>query len=109
MFEVLSVIHICIAGLLIFLVLIQDSKGGGTGGLWGGGSGSVFGASGAVDFMTKLTRATAFVFALSCIILTHQISAKKDVIEGQVAPEPEKAETPPATDPAKPSPAPAKQ
>lgn len=63
-------IHVLVALILIFLVLIQDSKGGGMGGAFGGGSSSVFGATGAATLAQKLTRWTAVIFAVTSIWLT---------------------------------------
>jgi preprotein translocase subunit SecG len=74
----LAVIHICVALLLVTIVLLQDSKGGGIGGSFGGGGGSqtLFGATGAANFLVKVTRGLAIVFMCTCIgltlILTHR-------------------------------------
>ena len=63
----LAIVHICVALLLITFVLLQDSKGG-TGGAFGGGSSqTLFGATGAVNFLVKVTRFLAIVFMCSCI------------------------------------------
>ncbi len=75
----LAVIHICVAVLLVTIVLLQDSKGGGMGGAFGGGgSQTLFGATGAANFLVKLTRGLAIVFMCTCIgltlILTHRSS-----------------------------------
>lgn len=71
----LTVLHILVCLILIGLVLIQDSKGG-AGGMWGGGgSSSLLGPTGAPNFLAKLTRYTAIVFALLCIFLSKE-SAK---------------------------------
>jgi preprotein translocase subunit SecG len=71
MMTFISVVHILVAILLITLVLIQDSKGGGALGIGGGGSNSVVGATGAVSLWAKMTRVVALVFALTCIALTY--------------------------------------
>lgn len=81
----IAVLHIIVALILIGLVLIQDSKGGGAlgmGGGGGGGSNSVFGATGASTLAAKMTRIVAVIFALTSIGLSV-ISAResKSVID----------------------------
>ena len=75
MVSVLSFIHIVLCLLVIVLVLIQDPKGAGVGGMFGGGGGSdsLFGATGAPSFLAKLTRYVAIFFAASCILMTIAI------------------------------------
>ena len=88
MITFLAVVHILVAFLLIFLVLIQDSKGGAMGGLMGGGnSSSLLGATGATTFMVKVTRIVAVIFAGTCIALTMISSnSSKSVIDGYIPP-----------------------
>jgi preprotein translocase subunit SecG len=93
-----AVLHLIIALLLIVLVLVQDSKTGSLGGAFGGGgSNSVFGATGASTLAQKLTRWTAVIFAGTCIALT-MMSARshKSVIDLAM---PAAATTAPATSP----------
>tara|TARA_B100001248_G_scaffold241870_1_gene208914 strand:- start:25306 stop:25674 length:369 start_codon:yes stop_codon:yes gene_type:complete len=68
--SVISVIHVIIAVVLVFLVLIQDSKGGGLGMMSGGGSGSILGTTGADNLVVKMTRWVALAFAFTSVILT---------------------------------------
>ena len=70
MIELVATVHILVAIVLVFLVLIQDSKGAMGGVLGGGGSNTLFGASGATSFIVKVTRGAAIVFAGTCIALT---------------------------------------
>ena len=72
MVSILAFVHIALSIFLVILVLIQDPKGGGAGGLFGGGGGSnsLFGASGAPTFLARLTRWIAVIFAGSCIAMT---------------------------------------
>lgn len=66
-----AILHIVVALILIGLVLIQDSKGGGALGIGGGGgSNSVLGATGASTLAAKMTRIAAIIFALTSIALT---------------------------------------
>lgn len=71
MLTLIAVIHVLVCVILIGLVLLQDPKGGGTGGMFGGGSSnSLLGATGAVTFLTRLTRYSAIIFGVTCLILT---------------------------------------
>lgn len=71
MMTFVAIIHLIVAFVLIGLVLVQDSKGGGLGiGGGGGGSNSLLGAAGAQTLASKMTRWTAVLFAVTCISLT---------------------------------------
>jgi preprotein translocase subunit SecG len=71
MVTVVATIHLLVCFLLIALVLLQDPKSNGGGGVFGGGgSNSLLGATGAVTFLTRLTRYSAIIFGITCIILT---------------------------------------
>ena len=65
----IKVIHIIVCVFLIVLVLLQPGKGGDLGSVFGGGSSdSVFGSSGAGNFMTKTTTILATVFFIMSIV-----------------------------------------
>lgn len=82
----LTVFHILVALVLICLVLVQDSKGGGALGM-GGGSNSFLGATGAQTLAATLTKWTAVLFAVSCLALAAMISSQpKSVVDGVVLP-----------------------
>lgn len=67
----IAIMHVLVALILIGLVLIQDSKGGGALGMGGGGgSNSVLGATGASTLAAKMTRIAAIIFALTSIGLS---------------------------------------
>lgn len=88
MLTLVATLHVIVAVLLIAFVLMQDSKGGGSGGMFaGGGSNSILGATGASNLLVKVTRVLAIGFAISCISLTV-LSAKqsKSVLEGVALP-----------------------
>ena len=61
---------------LILVVLLQAGKGGGMGIAFGGGGGSqtVFGSSGAGNFLTRLTSITAVIFMVTSLVLAHYSS-----------------------------------
>ncbi|MFK8137621.1 MAG: preprotein translocase subunit SecG [Bdellovibrionales bacterium] len=78
----ISIIHVMVALVLIVLVLLQDSKGGGMGMLSGGGSSTVFGASGATNFLATMTKWIAILFAGTCLYLTiFTASQTKSVVD----------------------------
>lgn len=104
MMSFIAILHIIIAVVLVLLVLVQDSKGamGATFG-GGGGSNSLFGATGADNLLTKLTKGIVVVFAVTCILLTRFSSQHKDSVldtEGVPAASPVTA---PAENPAEPT------
>jgi len=70
MYEILLVVYLIVAIILIGFVLIQQGKGAGMGASFGSGaSNTVFGASGAGNFMTRTTAILAVVFfALSLVL-----------------------------------------
>jgi preprotein translocase subunit SecG len=72
----LTGLHLIVCIFLIIVVLLQAGKGGGMGIAFGGGGGSqtVFGSSGAGNFLTRLTSATAFIFLITSLGLAHYSS-----------------------------------
>jgi preprotein translocase subunit SecG len=72
----LTVLHVLVCLFLILVVLLQAGKGGGMGIAFGGGGGSqtVFGSSGAGNFLTRLTSITATVFLVTSLWLAHYSS-----------------------------------
>lgn len=73
----LLVLHVVAAIAIIGLVLIQHGKGADVGAAFGSGSsGSVFGARGSANFMSRLTGILAAVFFLTSMGLTY-VSTKK--------------------------------
>jgi preprotein translocase subunit SecG len=80
MFEILLVVYLIVAIILIGFVLIQQGKGAGMGASFGSGaSNTVFGASGAGNFMTRTTAILAITFFVLSLVLgnlsTHKESA----------------------------------
>jgi preprotein translocase subunit SecG len=80
MYSFILVVHIILAILIIALVLVQQGKGAEAGASFGGGgAATVFGASGAGNFLTRLTAIfTALFFVTS---LTLAVFAKKQTID----------------------------
>lgn len=74
--------------VMIGLVLIQHGKGADMGASFGGGSsGSLFGATGSANFMSRSTAACATVFFICTLALAYgsnSVSARKDTGSGSV-------------------------
>lgn len=90
MYEILMVVYLVVALALIGMVLIQQGKGADMGSSFGAGASStVFGSSGAGNFMTKSTTVLATIFFVLSIVLgnltTGQIK-KSDEWENLEAP-----------------------
>jgi preprotein translocase subunit SecG len=71
----LSIIHVFVCMFLILVVLLQQGRGGGLGGAFGGTSQQVFGGRGAGNFMTRLTWGCAIVFILTSVSLAYIASS----------------------------------
>lgn len=71
MHTVLVVIHVITCLLIIAVVLIQQGRGADIGAVFGGSSATVFGSSGAGNFLTRLTATLAAIFMLTAATLTY--------------------------------------
>jgi preprotein translocase subunit SecG len=69
MYTAFVVIHLTICLFLIFIILIQSSKGAEMGAAFGGSSQTLFGSRGAATFMNKLTTTIAIAFMISSLVL----------------------------------------
>ncbi|MCW8330044.1 preprotein translocase subunit SecG [Photobacterium sp. SDRW27] len=77
MYEILLVIYLLAALGVIGLVLVQQGKGADMGASFGAGaSGTLFGASGSGNFLTRMTAVCATVFFVISLVLGN-ISAKQ--------------------------------
>ena len=69
---VLIVLHVLVALSIIGLVLLQHGKGADMGsGFGGGSSGSLFGATGSANFLSRATAALATIFFLLSLALAY--------------------------------------
>ncbi|MBT5550486.1 MAG: preprotein translocase subunit SecG [Nitrospina sp.] len=67
---IITVLHVLAAFSLILTVLLQAGKGAAMGsGLGGGSSQTMFGSSGAGNFLTKLTTGIAILFMVTSLTL----------------------------------------
>jgi preprotein translocase subunit SecG len=70
--NILLVIHLIVAVVVCGLVLLQHGKGADMGAAFGSGSsGSLFGAAGSANFLSRTTAVLAAVFFLSSLGLTY--------------------------------------
>jgi preprotein translocase subunit SecG len=65
----LPVVHVLACIFLIVVVLLQTGKGADMGAVLGGGSQTLFGASGAGNLLTKLTTGMAITFMATSLLL----------------------------------------
>jgi preprotein translocase subunit SecG len=69
---VVWIIHLLVAATLVGLVLLQHGKGADMGAAFGSGaSGSLFGASGSANFLSRATAIVATVFFITSLGLTY--------------------------------------
>jgi preprotein translocase subunit SecG len=87
---IVTVLHLVACVFLILVVLLQTGKGAEMGAVFGGGgSSTLFGASGAGNFLTKLTTGTAIVFFLTSLFLAYSsIARTQKTVFDQALPEP---------------------
>ncbi len=65
------ILHLLVAAAVVVLVLLQQGKGADMGAAFGSGaSGSLFGASGSANFLSRTTAVLAALFFVTSLILT---------------------------------------
>ncbi len=67
----ITTIHVVACVILVLVVLLQAGKGADMGAVFGGASSTIFGSSGAGNFLTRLTTGAAIVFMATSIALTY--------------------------------------
>ena len=97
MFSLVLTIHILVALAIIGLVLVQHGKGADMGAAFGSGaSGSLFGASGSANFLSRTTAILAAVFFVTSLSLAYLASSApktsgsvmQDTVQSQPASKP---------------------
>jgi preprotein translocase subunit SecG len=74
--SLLVVVQVICAGAIIILVLLQHGKGADMGAAFGGGaSGSLFGASGSANFLSRSTAVAATIFFVATIALAYSANS----------------------------------
>ncbi len=66
-----TIIHVIVSIGLILVVLLQTGKGAEIGAVFGGSSSTIFGSSGAGNFLTRLTTGMAIVFMATSLALGY--------------------------------------
>lgn len=72
----LIILHVIVSIGLILVVLLQTGKGAEVGAVFGGSSATIFGSSGAGNFLTRLTTVMAIVFMGTSLMLGY-VTARK--------------------------------
>ena len=103
----IQIVHIFVCLVLMFVVLLQQGKGGGMGAAFGGATSQVFGGRGAGNLLTRTTAICAAVFMLTSVSLAYLSSSGDRALKARVAQEQtktkdqgqkrEKQDSPPAT------------
>lgn len=99
---ILLVVQILSALGMMGLILVQHGKGADMGAAFGsGGSGSLFGATGSANFLSRTTAVLATVFFVCTLMLAYFGSARpaaksSSVLEGVAAPAPAAVPSAPA-------------
>jgi preprotein translocase subunit SecG len=108
--NILIIVHVLVALVIIGLVLLQHGKGADMGsGFGGGASGSLFGATGSANFLSRITAVLATIFFVLSLALAY-VATKQRPVEGggvmdRVREQPAKPENKPAAaEEAKPKP-----
>ena len=93
MTTLLLIIHILVCLFLIFIVLIQSSKGAELGAAFGGSSQTLFGSRGAATVLSKLTTIAAIVFMVTSLLLA-MVSVRSGSVIKKTFPAEQKAGAP---------------
>jgi preprotein translocase subunit SecG len=82
----LNIVHIFVCAVLMFVVLLQQGKGGGMGAAFGGGAAAqVFGGRGAGNILTRATAVCAAVFMLTSVSLAYLSSSGDRALKARQA------------------------
>lgn len=84
----LDIIHVSVCFFLMFVVLLQQGKGGGMGSAFGGGTTQqVFGGRGAGNILTRATAVCAAVFMLTSVSLAYVASSGDRELKARIVEE----------------------
>ena len=89
----LDILHVFVCAILMFVVLLQQGKGGGLGAAFGGGAAAqVFGGRGAGNILTRATAICAAIFMLTSVSLAYLSSSGDRGLKAKAALEQKKHE-----------------
>src|SRR5215472_16552912 len=84
----LDIIHVFVCVFLMFVVLLQQGKGGGMGAAFGGGAAQqVFGGRGVGNLLTRATAVCAAVFMLTSVSLAYVASSGDRELKARIVEE----------------------
>src|SRR5882672_4559830 len=86
----LQILHVFVCLVLMFVVLLQQGRGGGMGAIGGGAAAQVFGGRGAGNILTRATSICAGIFMLTSVSLAYLSSSGDRSIRAKVAVEDKK-------------------
>src|ERR1700729_2056644 len=87
----LDILHVFVCAVLMFVVLLQQGKGGGMGAAFGGGAAAqVFGGRGAGNLLTRATAVCAAIFMLTSVSLAYLSSSGDRALKARAAMEAQK-------------------
>ncbi len=85
LFTITLTVHILVGLGVIGLVLMQHGKGADMGAAFGSGSsGSLFGATGSANFLSRMTAALATAFFITSLMLAYMANQKPAAAGGSV-------------------------
>ncbi len=102
LYPLVLTVHLLVGVTIVGLVLLQHGKGADMGAAFGSGaSGSLFGASGSANFMSRTTAVFAAIFFITSLSLTYMAASRPkaaaSVLDAvKTVPAPAKIETPAA-------------
>jgi preprotein translocase subunit SecG len=81
-FTLILIVHVLVCLVLIASVLVQQGKGASMGAAFGtAGSQTIFGSSGAGNFLTKTTAVCAAIFFSTSLLLAYRSSFRRSVVD----------------------------
>ncbi len=95
MYTAILVIHLIVCLFLIFIILLQSSKGAEMGAAFGGSNQTLFGSRGAATFLNKMTTIAAVMFMLTSLTLAILAGQQSSVMSSAPT---EKSATSPISD-----------
>ncbi len=77
---IIIILHILVCFALILIVLLQAGKGAEMGAAFGGASQTLFGSTGSMGFLSKLTTVAAVVFMITSLLLTYSSTRRASTV-----------------------------